>query len=361
MRLLKESSCVGSASALGLALALLVAAVASPAQQSAPSEPATTRTYESIVGRRPRPVGFVARPVLLAGAGALVAVAGGAVSASPDGGEHWERRGSLPGPSPVPEAAVAAAARADGVWWCLCRSGRVYESRDGGWNWTATDDLAGVGRDPGRSVACGALAGDGTGWAALDGPMGTIVAAEGGRWRRVDALRAVVTSGWRDAEGLLLLAGSDVMRWGTDARFSRVASLRGAALNGVVFADAERGWIAADQGLVLETRDGGKTWLSRPVAGTSTLEAIGAAGAALWAVGTDGADGVLYVSTDDGRVWRRMLAAAPPLAAPIAVAGTWVAVDGAGGVWRAGALDGAWRRVGSLTRGKKGSGKGRRS
>lgn len=352
MKLLKPSSrelsTFWSAAAVLATGVVLLAPGGALGQRKPPPAPAgagSSQTYESLVNRPVRPVEWAPRPVVAARGGALVAILGGRVFASLDGGRQWAAVGD------IGDEVVALAAIGADTWRCICRSGRVVDSRDDGRTWTATADLGAVSGSPGASVGCGGFDAAGEGWAAIEGPSSTVVASERGAWSRYDGVRGRVTTGWRAGGSLAVLAGQDLYRIAVadGSRFDRMSSLQGAALNAVVFVGAGRALIGADQGLVIETRDDGTTWLPRPAAGQATLEAIGA-GAAFWAAGRDGVRGVLYASTDDARTWRRVLDAAAPLSRPIEHAGSVWLVDGAGAAWTAPGFDGPWRRVGDVER-----------
>jgi hypothetical protein len=334
--------------ALAAAGALLAAPGGAFGQRKPPPAPAgagSSQTYESLVNRPIHPVEWAPRPVVAARGGALVAILGGRVFASLDGGRQWAAVGN------IGDEVVALAPVGADTWRCICRSGTVVDSRDDGRTWTPTADLGAVSGSPGTVIACGGFDPDGEGWAALDGPSSTVVASAGGVWSRFDGVRGRVTTGWRAGGTIAVLAGQDLYRMsvGDGSRFDRMSSLQGAALNAVVFVGAGRALIGADRGLVIETRDGGTTWLPRPAAGQATLEAIGT-GAAFWAAGSDAGRGVLYASTDDARTWRRVLEAAAPLSRPIEHTGSVWLVDGAGAAWSAPGFAGPWRRVGDVER-----------
>jgi hypothetical protein len=167
--------------------------------------------------------------------------------------------------------------------------------------------------------------------------------------RTLEGPRGRVGSGWRGASAIVTAStAGEVYRAAEGAELERVVSLQGATLNDISFADDQRGWIATGEGNVLETHDGGTSWLPRPVAGASALDAVGLAGDAFWVVGRAGTNGVLYVSRDGGVRWRNALTGTAPLSRPAVVGGAAWIVDGAGGVWTAPVVDGAWRRAGAL-------------
>lgn len=317
-----------------VALALLV--MPALAGQQAPS----SRTYDSLVAPRPdaaTPPGD--RPIVVATGGGLVAFFGRETYASPDPGATWQPRSALDG-------AVVAAITVGGELRCLLRSGRVVRSTDGGATWATAFELAPAA---GAEVLCGGFAPDGAAWASFAGPRPSVVAVVGDAVLTLDGARGKVGAGFRSADLFVAASGGEIYRGAASGEaLRRVAALQGATLNDLAFADASLGWIATGEGNVLETHDGGTTWLPRPVAGASALDAVGLVGSAFWVVGRAGGDGVLYVSRDNGVRWRGAFTAPAPLSRPASTPkGVWV-VDGAGGVWTADALDGSWRRVGAL-------------
>jgi photosystem II stability/assembly factor-like uncharacterized protein len=67
-------------------------------------------------------------------------------------------------------------------------------------------------------------------------------------------------------------------------------------LYSVQFVDSDRGYIVGDEGLILESTDGGVTWRELPSQVTSQLFHLSFKGKRGWAVGTGG----LIIHTDDG-------------------------------------------------------------
>jgi photosystem II stability/assembly factor-like uncharacterized protein len=295
-----------------------------------------------VANPRNRPAGSVPRPILIARASGALAVLDGRAFASDDGGATWAERSRLGG------EAVAATLVGD-EWRCVLRTGRAVASRDGGRSWTETADLAAVAGAPGATVLAAGYDAAGEAWAALDAPIPVVLATDGGAWHRVDGVRGKVGLGFRSADVLVAVAGGEVYRGAPgDAALKRVAALQGPALTDVAFANSDLGWIATANGLVLETHDGGTTWLARPVAGSPSLEAVGIDGPTFWVVGRADATGALYVSSDAGVRWRAAFTGPAPLSRPRRLgAAVWV-LDGAGGLWSAPVLDGTWRRAGAI-------------
>lgn len=362
MRFLKHTSRTLSAfGALALAAAALGAAPAAqkreapaPGKRAERAPPPATRTYESLVAPKgARRAALPVRPVVAVGEGGrLLAVSGDRVWASANSGRSWSPRGALA------TAGGAVALRSSGAlgWRWLGRDGRVAASEDDGRTWTVAVDLAAAsGLEGERAVAGGELGSDGGGWAVVRGaggrgPASRLVVGSGGAWRPTATVPGAVDAAWAGGGRVVAIAGSDVYRAAVGAEaFERIAALQGATLNAVAFADTDHGWIAAAEGLVIETNDGGATWLPRPVAGSLALEAIGAWTSEVgWAIGSDGARDALFATRDGGVTWRRVFEAPSPLSEPVAGGGAVWLLDGRGALWSAPALGGPWRAAGAL-------------
>ena len=84
----------------------------------------------------------------------------------------------------------------------------------------------------------------------------------------------------------------------------------GKDLNAVHFSDSKRGWAAGDDGIVMHTEDGGKTWVRQPVATTESINDI---------YFRDKEDGYLltgnrvFKSEDGGQRWREVAQFLPAL------------------------------------------------
>lgn len=343
MKLLNNSSRATRASHVALTLSLVLLATAgADAQKKA--DPPATQSYESILGTRSVPPrAATLRPIVAGGSTTGFVVLAGTVTATEDGGATWSARGSLGG------EAIAAIAAQEG-WRCVLRTGKVLCSTDGGRTWTTETDLVTVAGVSGASAVCGGFTADGEAWAALDGTRPQLLVTASGAWKKTDGVRGVLASGWRSADTVVAIAGTgDVYRGGVGGEgLRRVASLQGPELTDVAFADGSLGWITTANGLVLETHDGGTTWLPRPVVGAPRLEGVGLDGSIFWVVGHEPSTGSLWVSSNSGVTWRRAFTAAPPLSRPARVGSSLLVVDGKGGLWTAATLDGAWRRTGAV-------------
>ncbi len=336
--LTKSINSLGGRSAT--AVLVLILGFAGVAAQQNP--PAASRSYESLVAKRPEAATpATPRPLLVPVGSGAFAVYHGDVFVTEGAASGWQRRGSVGG------EAIAATAVGD-EWRCLLRNASVVGSRDGGRTWAVVVTLNSAAG--GAAIVCGGFAPDGSVWASANGGKPTVIAAVGSEVRVVDGPRSRVGAGWRSADALVTASTSgEIYRGAADGTdLERVAALQGATLNDVAFADDRRGWIATGEGNVLETNDGGTSWLPRPVAGATALDAVGLANAVFWVVGRSGDDGVLYVSLDGGVRWRSVLTGAAPLSRPVQISTAAWLVDGSGGVWTASSVDGTWRRTGSL-------------
>ncbi len=73
-------------------------------------------------------------------------------------------------------------------------------------------------------------------------------------------------------------------------------------LRTITFLDSRRGFIAGDEGTLLATEDGGKTWRSVPLPTQENLTAIHFIGDSGWLAGWSG---VIFHSADAGRTWEQ--------------------------------------------------------
>lgn len=331
-----------AASCVGIAIVPIGRAVDARAPvQNAPSP--ASRSYDSLVATRPdAATPDSERPIVIVTQAETLCVFRGSVFSTNDAGKDWTRRGAVTG------TALSAAVVPNGIR-CLLKSGLVAESEDGGRTWKTVLDLA---PSSDSTVVCGGFSPTGEPWASVEAPKVGVALGIGSAVELAEGPRARIGSAWRGTDLFVATSRGDVYRGPADGtELKRVVSLQGATLNDIAFADDARGWIATGEGLVLETNDGGTTWLPRPVAGASALDAVGLSGTAFWVVGRAQSDGVVFVSTDHGVRWRNVLKAPAPISRPVAVgAGGFVCVDGAGGVWIAPALDGDWKRVTTLDR-----------
>ncbi len=302
----------------------------------------SSRSYDSLVATRPdAATPATPRPVVVATSTEALSIVDGAVFGSTDGGATWAHRGSVGGDA-------MNAMCIDGVWRCLLKTGRVLASSDGGRTWSGIVDLGSVAAT-GALAVCGGFSPAGEAWAAFEGSKPVVAVASGDAIAMATGLRTPISSGWRGPTMLVATSNGTVYRGpSAGGALEKVVSLQGATLNDISFADEQRGWIATGEGLVLETNDGGTTWLARPVAGASALDAVGLTEDAFWVVGRAQSVGVLYVSVDHGVRWKNVLKGPAPLSRPVSIGTADWLVDASGGVWKAATVAGPWRRVGAL-------------
>lgn len=179
----------------------------------------------------------------------------GAVMATDNGGETWRSV-----EVPVQENLTAIHFTGQ-VGWMVGWNGVILHTKDGGRSWTrqnsgilqALEDLY--------------FTDDKNGWAV--GWVGTALRTTdgGGTWERV----RVPNTLW--------------------------------SFNAVHFSDNNRGWIVGFAGLIISTRDGGQTWETRPSPLQASLKSV--------AFDRDGrgwiaADNNLLVTTDGGETWKTL-------------------------------------------------------
>lgn len=325
------------------------------ASAAPPSAPVNGRSYEDIIAQSgpARRRAWAARPIVGASEKLLVAVVRGQAFTSADGGSTWQGRGQVGSKG---DEAVAVGARAGGVWTCVLRSGIVAESRDGGQTWTTTAELATLSEVSGPravEVAGVDLAGA---WAVVRGwseplPSSALLVGDASGWRLGTKIAGAAVAAWRSDWVFAAIVGSTVILGSSNGEdHARGVTLSGASLNDIVFVSATQAWIAADSGLVIESRDGGRTWLPRPVLSGQDLDAIGPGdGGITWVVGRSGTRGNLSVNRQGRPEWTIALQAPAPLSRPVRYGSSDVVVlDGAGGVWAARSLAGPWSKRGNL-------------
>src|SRR5262245_4270480 len=85
-----------------------------------------------------------------------------------------------------------------------------------------------------------------------------------------------------------------------------------APLHAVQFLSRDEGWAVGDEGVVLQTIDGGKTWERRPIGTQASLRSLHFLNPLVgWVAGREelphgGSAGVLFVTSDGGVEWRRL-------------------------------------------------------
>lgn len=319
-----------------------------------PKTQSTSVAFSKLSGKSEVVAEWQARPFLVAADSTLVAVLRGEVFSSQDGGRTWARRGALA----VGGWAARCEAVAVGVvdrtrWRVLARSGQLIETTDAGASWSVSSELKRIsGLETGVAVT-GRLGGEGVEWAALEVPGGSTTAVlvrDGAEWSVIASLPVRSQALWRDHTGWVLLAGGEVYRAAPDGSHgTKLAGLEGARLNALAFADGQMGWIAASDGLIICTRDGGHTWLARPVAAGVTFEGLSFVDTSTGlAIGARGSTAVVLGTRDGGVTWRQYASGAAPMSLPALSPGgqVWV-IDAAGTVF-GGSVTGPLSKVGVL-------------
>lgn len=149
----------------------------------------------------------------------------GKILKSTDGGKSWsEQQETLVGGEFIDALDLPTFFGIDCIDASQCAAvglnGKIASTTDGGETWSFEE----VGGDFTEPLFTVQLFPDGTGWAA--GVAGQVMKRENGKWQPADL-------------------GMRVFSW----------------LRQVGFADANNGWLVGGFGLVLHTRDGGKTWI----------------------------------------------------------------------------------------------------
>ena len=328
-----------------------------PKPAAAPRAAVTGRSYDDIVAQSgpARRRAWSPRPIVGVSAGLLVAVVRGQIATSIDGGAKWRNGGAIGG---VGDEAVAVGVGPGGAWTCVLRSGRVTESRDNGLTWTTSAELAPISDVAGpRAVEVAGVTSTGS-WAVIRGwseplPSSALLVGDATGWKLGARIAGAAVAAWRSDQIFAAIVGSTVLLGSANGEdHARGATLSGASLNDIAFASATQAWIAADGGLVIESRDGGRTWLPRPVLAGQDLDAIGPGTRGLtWVVGHSGARGNLAVNVAGQLEWKIALQAPAPLSRPVWIDAKEVLVlDGVGSIWVAKELTGPWTRRGGLNR-----------
>lgn len=323
-----------------------------PAPKAAP---VAGRSYDEIIAQNgpPRRRAWAPRPILASGNDALLGVVRGIVHTSVDGGTTWKVLGSI---GVSGDEAVAFGFDGNGVWTCVLRSGAVAVSRDGCVSWAPVADLSPLSDISGpRAVEAAGIGANG-GWAVIRGwsepfPTSALLVGDANGWRLGAHLNGPAIAAWRSDRMFAAILGTTVVVGGPDGSdASKMSTLSGASLNDITFSNPTQAWIAADGGLVIESRDGGRTWLPRPVLPGMDLDAIGSAPAgATWVVGRSGARESLCVNQPGRLEWKVALQSVAPLSRPFWHGSSEIVIlDGAGAVWTAKDVAGPWRKRGSL-------------
>lgn len=318
--------------------------------------PVTGRSYADIVAQSgpARRRAWAPRPIVGVSGQLLVAVVRGRAMTSGDGGATWLQQGPVGSNG---DEAVAVGVGPGGTWTCVLRSGIVAESRDSAQTWTTTADLAPMSDILGpRAVEVAGVSAAGA-WAVIRGwneplPSSALLVGDSTGWKLGTRIAGAAIAAWRSDRIFAAIVGSTVILGGANGEdHARGATLSGASLNDIAFASATQAWIAADGGLVIESRDGGQTWLPRPVLAGQDLDAIGPAdGGLTWVVGHAGARGNLSVNQSGRPDWKIALQAPAPLSRPVWTnPGEVLVLDGVGAVWAAKSLTGPWSKRGNLS------------
>lgn len=319
------------------------------------SAPVTGRSYADIVAQSGpvRRRAWTPRPVVGVMGKQILAIVRGRAYVSTTGGSTWSPAGlaGLDG-----DEAVALGSTDGQALTCILRSGWVVESRDAGVTWTRRTELAPISEITGPRAVEVAGVGPLGAWAIVRGyseplPSSALMVTDANGWRLGTKIAGAAVAGWRSREHFAAIVGSTVILAGADGEDqARGATLSGASLNDIAFATSSTAWIAADSGLVIESNDGGRTWLPRPVLAGQDLDVIGSTdGGVNWVVGHAGARGNLAVNLAGKPEWKVSLQAVAPLSRPVRSSdGEFVVLDGAGVVWSARDLAGPWARRGAL-------------
>jgi photosystem II stability/assembly factor-like uncharacterized protein len=259
----------------------------------------------------------------------------GIVLRSADGGKSWSRR---PAPSAAPLFGCAFVT--EKVGWVV-GDGVIYRTRDGGRHWSAQ-------HLPGGETLYAVTAIDRYRlWAV--GDKGLVLSTiDGGRhWdlrRPKGGTEPEETRSGesREAAAAETKASAAAATDAADSSFARlrvadrldgtergVRAERLVALYGVDFVDEKRGWAVGEDGELLFSKDGGRTWKSQKSKVTADLSAVRFADRKRgWVAG---AGGVLLRTTDGGAHWKA-LSRAPVDMYAVASAGKKAWFGGAAGM-----------------------------
>ena len=214
-----------------------------------------------------------------------------------DGGATWTTQ--YGGWYPLGLSGVTA--NGEGAVLAVGSGGFFVRSADGGATWHL-NDLEGIRED----LTAAAFADADTAWAV--GAGGTIVRSDdaGKSWtpQSSGTTQRLSAVSFHDAEiGMAVGEGGTALRTADGgATWDPMATGQSVALVGVDMTDSRTAWIAGAQ-IVMTTRDGGATWLTRqvPLAVDDTLNSISAAGPDV-AVAVS-ASGSILRTDDGGETW----------------------------------------------------------
>jgi len=121
------------------------------------------------------------------------------------------------------------------------------------------------------------------------------------------------SAGWHAIVSAVILLMQPVSSFGQPGTNSSSELFDDAALNDVTFVNADLGWAVGDQGTILRTEDGGKTWLAQSLPVPARLESVSFVDARNgWCAGgivhpyTLHTSAVLFRTQDGGRIWSQL-------------------------------------------------------
>jgi photosystem II stability/assembly factor-like uncharacterized protein len=257
----------------------------------------------------------------------------GALLASSDGGQSWQRReiarrGDLSW-SDLYSIRFAADGRNG---WISGEGGLILRTTDGGENWNP--QTSGTTENLFRIAVVDAQ----TAFAA--GSNGVLMGTtDGGAHWQVQMLKSGLTmfdiafadaqDGWAVGEFETIIHTSDGGKTWAPQMGGKRANFRSPALFAVRFADAQHGWVTGQGGTVLRTDDGGKSWQTFAAPSEAPMYGVTYVGGAPGATPTQ-----LWGAGDGGTLMRVMLegALAPTVQQPTVFSLSDIAIHGQDGV-----------------------------
>lgn len=224
---------------------------------------------------------------------------GGAVLKTRNGGDSWRTTHQ----AGVALHAVEFASRTHG--WIGGDSGRVLATRDGGLTWRPQVT------ERNEQIRALHFMDDSTGWAA-DAGGGVLSTRDGGRsWHTDTVLAGFSPRGLqmqRPGTGWMVGDGGRMARlerglWAEGPPAGVPAKVQSVDLADVHFADSLHGWVVGEDGALLRTADGGRTWRLHFSRWPVDLLSVHFSDAATGVAG--GRHGRVLLTRDGGRVWIR--------------------------------------------------------